>query len=162
MLMKLFELPTLKEFKIQNCSFDINDGLCQGLGRRYHPSSRELETAFSDHYSQGAKTHFYLSVLDASISVTKSLLRWPAWLTRLTLNQFLSSAYNAQYTAQVVQDLLEVHLESLQYIKLCIIPSERCGSPNFAHFTALQTLHLNKHNMFFDTPLKAYRRGDRI
>ena len=158
MLLRLFEMPTLTEFKIQNCSFGDNDNLSQTLGRIYYPSSQELGEAFSAHYGRGSMTHLYLSVPDAAISVTKSLFRWPARLTRLTLNRFLYSAYNAEYTVSAMQDLLEVHRESLQHIELCIIPGERCGSPQFAHFPALQTLHLNKRNAIFDTPLQAYRK----
>ena len=158
MLLGLFEVPTLREFKIQNYSFGDNEDLSQPLGRIYHPSSQKLEEVFSDHYGRGAMTHLNLLVPDAFLSVTKALLRWPARLTRLTLNRFLYSPRKRLYTINAMQDLLEIHRDSLQHIELCIIPGKKCGSPQFAHFPSLQTLHLNKRNALFDTPHQAYRK----
>lgn len=157
-LLKLFDLPTFKEFNIQNCSFGENDDLAQPLGRIYHPSARELKEVFSDHYGRGATTHLYLSTPDASMSVIKALLRWPARLTRLTLNRSLYSACQAGYPLSAMQDLLEVHGETLQHIELCIIPGDQCGSPQLAHFPVLKTLHLNKYNLLFDSPQQAYQK----
>lgn len=158
MVLKYFDLPTLKELSMSRWTWADEGCLGRQWGRTYYPSTGELDEVFSAHWGSGTVTSMYLSEPDASVAVTESLLRWPARLTSLSMTYLCHSANGGDYSTHAIERILETQRRSLKHITLGIIPSIGSGIPDLSSFPALETLQLSDHNIFDETSPQASRK----
>ncbi|KAK4692575.1 hypothetical protein P7C71_g4657, partial [Lecanoromycetidae sp. Uapishka_2] len=90
--------------------------------------------------------------------VTEAITKWPARLLKFSLHGILHSNCAEQYTLSAVQQILNLHRESLQDIRLGIIPGGGQDIPDFSAFSDLQRLRLNTFNLMGISPLEASRK----
>jgi hypothetical protein len=85
-------------------------------------------------------------------NVTEHILRWPKRLEELSL-QILSHRWGVQYyDVKAVQQILNIHCQSLKKINLGIITGRSKPMPSFSEFPCLEDLRMCACNILSETP----------
>jgi hypothetical protein len=152
MILAHFGTHPLTELKLNRYGLSVDDGPSAPWRSGSQSTYPNLDHTFSNHFYNGAVSTLILSDPSAPPYITKRFLQWPAHLTRLSLTFLIHSIYATQYSLGAMQELLNTQCESLQHVTIGIIPCAPNGIPNFSHFLRLQTLELNRVNLFSEKP----------
>ncbi|CAD6582961.1 MAG: hypothetical protein ASARMPREDX12_001132 [Alectoria sarmentosa] len=164
MILGHFNQPTLKAVQLSRYGLGSGD-TPRAPWFPVEPSSQfetdKLSALARSHTS--AMTSLELDDPSASPHSTRTLLKWPSRLVRLSLSQLINSSHGREYTLDALEPILNIHRESLQYIMVRIIPEKpnedapwtRSGIPNFSKFRCLHELHLSAYNLLAEKPSEA-------
>ena len=85
--------------------------------------------------------------------ITKYLVGWPQRLEELTMTfAELSRPFACYYRIQSVQEILDVHRESLRYIRIGPIYGAPRSIPDFSAYPSLRKLQVPAYGVFAETP----------
>ena len=152
MILKHFNLPTLKEVSLDN--FGLGNGEEPGAAS-YHSSDtahNDLKLLLSSASSCNVTT-MVLTFPKTPAHVTRSFLQWPARLTSLTMKALIHDF--ARYTVEDIQGILDDHHHTLQHIYLDMLPGGIRDLPDFSSLTSLESLQINWYNLFGVSPCSA-------
>ena len=163
-LLRHFNQPTLRYVELHR--YGLARGETPGLSYfKHEPPSPEEVDMLSGVARPRSSAISSLNLIDPSTSprCTIILLQWISKLVKLSLSGLTCSTYRSQYTHEAVEQILNVHRESLQHIMVGTIPSGQdehgnciaAGIPDFSKFPCLRELQLSHHNLLFEKPSQA-------
>ena len=161
-ILRFFTQRTLREIRLSR--YGLGGGnTARTPWLRHAPSMHYESNTLSaiTHSSSSAMTSLELIDPCSSHRVTKLLLEWPSKLVRLslselTLSELTDPIYGSRYTREAVEQVLGVHRDSLQYIKVGEFDHwGRSGIPDLSKFPCLHELHMSAHNILAEKPSEA-------
>ena len=121
-----------------------------GLSERETATASSLEVAKAAGTSKATK----LCILDPNVEpmTTKRLVEWPQRLEELTITVAHHRPYAYHYTTHWLQEILDVHRESLRHISIGPIYGSRRMIPDFSVYPSLRKLQVPACGIFAETP----------
>ncbi|KAF4221733.1 hypothetical protein CNMCM5878_008183 [Aspergillus fumigatiaffinis] len=135
-----------------SCTYDDSASITADELSQLLPLNKQGRSALTSLDLQNPKT---------SIEVTECLLRLPARLQEISLLSLCYGAYESQYDANSIQQLLSIHKDWLQKITLGPIPPQGEVIPDFSDFPRLNDLHVALYNSSSnerETPYVIYKK----
>ncbi|KAG6991311.1 hypothetical protein G7Y79_00053g087940 [Physcia stellaris] len=122
----------------------------EGLSERETTTASCLEVVKAAGTSKATK----LCISDPNVEpmTTKRLVEWPQRLEELTITVAHHRPYANHYNTQWLQEILDVHRESLRYISIGPIYGSRRMIPDFSAYPSLRKLQVPACGLFAETP----------
>ena len=121
------------------------------LAQSYRPSlSPQLKHELSVRRGKAPFTCLALDKPHSGVPLIRDVILWPSQLTKLRLGSMFSPPWQ-DYTSLAMQELLEIHKATLQFIELGWPGQGEWEIPRFADFERLSTLLLHHRFLFGDS-----------
>jgi hypothetical protein len=157
-----FDLPRLRKLELRRYGLGADENYGEPWNSQEIPAQSthgRLGEAALPPTRQGNLSTLELSDPCASPRDIKNLMQWPAHLLSLSMCQIIYKTCTEQYTVDALQEILNVHRDSLQHIQLSRFPSGPIdGIPNFTKFSHLRKLQISQHNLRSQTPHAVSKR----